>query len=91
MKVEFNLSNKVFIDDQMEEGQYGKYFYTEENVKEFIRLLKEEDEDTLQDVISLVELEISNKYGLDDLLGKLKRLLKAHFDEKIKLSGEKLK
>ena len=59
----------------------------EEKVKEFIKLTEKENDDFSKDIIELIEI---NDYGKDDLISKMKRLIKAHRNERDKLAGDKL-
>ncbi len=83
MTKEFNLSEKINNTMKYEGANIGF-----EDVKEFIRLTEEENKDFETDIISLIEI---NDYGKEDLIAKIKRLCKAHREERDKLAGDKLK
>lgn len=67
-----------------------KIVYLEEDVKKAVKELNEEEMDMRKDIISLIELEKINNYSIDDLIGKMKRLLKEHSNEKDEIIGERL-
>ena len=81
MEKEFNLSEKS-------ETLYFHRYYKQKYVKEFIKIVEEENDDFGKDIISLIEI---NNYGKDDLIIKMKRLIKAHRNERDKIAGSKLK
>ncbi len=84
---EFNLSEKIqhLKKPHWYEGAVG--IISTKDVKEFIRLLKEEDSDWIEDILDLIEIHKGSKL---DLVIKMKRLCMAHYKEKVKLAGDKL-
>lgn len=91
MEKEFkSLSEKIkgaFKDiDDLRSHDSLKWVLTED-VKEFIKLTEEENSDFDKDIIGLIEI---NNYGKDDLIIKMKRLIKEHKKERNKLAGSKL-
>ncbi len=80
-----SLSDKICCD--CEKCKAGGMLIPVKDLKQAIKELKEEDKDWIEDIIALIEI---NNYGKKDLLVKMKRLCKAHMDEKKKIFGDKL-
>ena len=74
------------LSDKMYGASVGDVYF-EKDLKQSIKKLKEEDSDWIKDIIALIEI---NNYGKKDLIAKMKRLCKAHVEEKDKIFGEKL-
>ena len=78
---EFDLSEKISC-----KGSRMEHVHTP-NIKEFIKRQEKENKDLEEDIIDLTEISDYNK---EDLILKIKRLCKAHKEERDKLAGKKL-
>ena len=81
--MEFNLSDKITEDS---EGCCREHLHVPQ-VKEFINKRDALNADLKEDIIDLIEINYSGK---QDLIAKMRRLFKAHQEDKDKLVGDKL-
>ncbi len=79
---EFNLRSKRCYN-----AESHMWWYYETDIEEFIERVEEENSDFKADIIALIEL---NDDGKEDLIAKIRRLCKAHKEERDKLAGAKL-
>lgn len=92
MTTEFNLSEKMEVTILFD-SRYGKnktFVYREADVKEFIRLLKEKDIETRDDIISYLEKALKPNFNKTDILVAMNSYFEDLEIDKDKLAGEKL-